>query len=147
MACRNSEYVQFQKNAQLMSASLHQPRMAINLVEAVTIIVLLLTMVKLLVKWDIPEALRRARVSRARPSSTKASSMTGSSRKPISKPAPGSRMLAVPAVKDVAAPRPIKLFMLGLPLHSKKVAWRLDQAEIHDTQRQVRSTTGRRKQT
>jgi len=64
----------------------------------------------------IPDALRRARVSRARPSSTKASSMTGSSRKPTSRPAPGSSRLAVPAVKDVAAPRPIKLFMLGLPL-------------------------------
>ena len=45
--------------------------------------------------------------------------MTGSSRKPISKPAPGSSMLAVPAVNDVAAPRPIKLFMLGLPLNNK----------------------------
>lgn len=66
--------------------------------------------------WGVPEALRRARVSRARPSSTKASSMTGSSKKPISKPAPGSSRLAVPAVNDVAAPRPIKLFMLGLPL-------------------------------
>ena len=66
----------------------------------------------------IPDALRRARVSRARPSSTKASSMTGSSRKPTSRPAPGSSRLALPAVKDVAAPRPIKLFILGLPLQA-----------------------------
>lgn len=66
--------------------------------------------------WCIPEALRRARVSRARPRRTKASSMTGSSMKPTSRPAPGTSRLADPAVKEVAAPSPIKLFILGWPL-------------------------------
>ena len=65
---------------------------------------------------EAPEAFRRARASSERPSRTKASSMTGSSRKDVSNATPGAMGEASPATNDVMAPNPIREFMLGLPL-------------------------------
>mmetsp|Transcript_4368 Transcript_4368/g.12601 ORF Transcript_4368/g.12601 Transcript_4368/m.12601 type:complete len:310 (-) Transcript_4368:405-1334(-) len=62
------------------------------------------------------EARRRARASKLRPSSTMASSMTGSSRNPDCSPTPGTTSDAPPARNDVAAPSPIREFMSGWPL-------------------------------
>lgn len=58
-----------------------------------------------------------ARASRALPSSTKASSMTGSSMKLASKPRLGSSAAAAPTLKLVLLPMATRLFMLGLPAH------------------------------
>lgn len=56
-----------------------------------------------------------ARASSARPSSTKASSITGSSRKPASKPSDGTAAAAAPTAKLVVLPMATSEFMLGAP--------------------------------
>lgn len=60
-----------------------------------------------------PEAFLRARASNVLPSSTKASSITGSSSRLASKGMPGTNALARPVPKAVATPRAIREFMSG----------------------------------
>jgi hypothetical protein len=56
-----------------------------------------------------------ALASSALPSSTKASSITGSSKKLASNPSDGTSRLVTPTKKLALLPKPTKLFMLGLP--------------------------------
>jgi hypothetical protein len=60
-----------------------------------------------------------ARASSALPSSTNASSMTGSSRNEVPKPRPGTSADSAPTENDVVLPTATRLFMLGLPCRSE----------------------------
>mmetsp|Transcript_24377 Transcript_24377/g.67768 ORF Transcript_24377/g.67768 Transcript_24377/m.67768 type:complete len:247 (-) Transcript_24377:635-1375(-) len=67
-----------------------------------------------------PEASVLACASRVRPSSTTASSITGSSRKALLEGNSGTREVAMPPRKEVVAPRLMREFMLGAPAHSMR---------------------------